>query len=91
MSIQAIQLRGAERTAQTVRQTQSAVAVSGAASANATATAERRNQDQVEVSDQARKLAAALGEPTVELQLSPAKLREMLVAAESAVAAPASE
>lgn len=87
MSIQAIQLRGAERTAQTVRQTQSAQAVSGAASANSTASTERRNQDQVEVSDQARKLAASLGEPTVELQLSPAKLRQMLEAAESAAAA----
>ncbi len=74
MSIQAMHLQGAERTAQTLRQTQSATAGSGAV------TAEHRTQDQVEISDQSRKLAASLSEPTVELQLSPARLREMLTA-----------
>lgn len=79
MSIQALQMRLAERTTQMVRPTQSAVAVSGAVTAAGAATATSRFQDQVQVSDQARKLAAALGESEVELQLSPAKLRELVV------------
>lgn len=90
MSIQAIQMRAAERTTQMVRPTQSAVAVSGAVTASGASTATSRFQDQVQVSDQARKLAAALGEAEVELKLSPAKLREMMVVAAPA-AAPDSE
>lgn len=81
MSIQALQMRVAERTSQMVRPTQSAVAVSGAVTASGAATATSRFQDQVQVSDQARKLAASLGEAEVELKLSPAKLREMMVVA----------
>lgn len=81
MSIQAIQMRVAERTSQMVRPTQSAVAVSGAVQASGASTATSRFQDQVQVSDQARKLSAALGEGEVELKLSPAKLREMMVVA----------
>lgn len=79
MSIQALQMRLAERTSQMVRPTQSAVAVSGAVTASGASTATSRFQDQVQVSDQARKLSAALAEAEVELQLSPAKLREMVV------------
>lgn len=86
MSIQAIQMRVAERTSQMVRPTQSAIAVSGAVTASGASTATSRFQDQVQVSDQARKLAAALGEAEVELKLSPAKLREMVVAPADAAA-----
>jgi hypothetical protein len=71
------------------RPTQSAVAVSGAVTATGAATATSRFQDQVQVSDQARKLAASMGEGEVELKLSPAKLREMMVT--STDAAPQSE
>lgn len=78
MSIEAIQMRVAQPTDSSARPNVSASAVSGAAAASGASTENRRFQDQVEVSDQARQLAADLGQPEVELQLSPAKLREMM-------------
>lgn len=78
MSIQAIQMQSAQRAEASVRSGPAAVAVSGAAAATTGAADARRSQDQVEVSDQARELAARAAEAEIELQLSPAKLREML-------------
>jgi hypothetical protein len=74
MSIQALQMRVAERPSQVGGPTASA----GAAAAGSRVAASQVVQDQVQVSDQARKLSAALATAEVELQLSPAKLREML-------------
>jgi hypothetical protein len=90
MSIQALQMRVAERTSQMARPTQSAVAISGAVTAAGAATATSRFQDQVQLSDQARKLSASLGQAEVELQLSPEKLREMMGPA-APVSSPQSE
>jgi hypothetical protein len=84
MSIQAIQMRAAQPAESGSRSGASAVAFNGAAAASNGASASRRSQDQVEVSDQARELAARMGQPEVELQLSPARLREMVGKAEAA-------
>ncbi len=86
MSIQALQMRVAERPSQVAGPT----ALAGAAAAGNGSAASIAAQDQVQVSDQARKLSAALATAEVELQLSPAKLREMLDAGEP-IPGPSSE
>jgi hypothetical protein len=85
MSIQALQLALSDRGFP-AGHSAPAGAVSGASPAAVAATQASRSQDQVEVSDQARQLAATVTSAEVELQLSPARLREMMAAEEAAQA-----
>lgn len=61
-----------------VRSGPAVLAVNEATAASTGAADSRRLQDQVQVSDQARQLAAQIAEAEVELQLSPAKLQEIM-------------
>lgn len=79
MSIQALQLRIAERPAERASGYSFPAAPASAGSAAAGAES-NRSPDLVEVSSQGRRMADALSQAQVELQLSPARLRELMAA-----------
>jgi hypothetical protein len=74
MSIQALQMRVADRPSQQA----GPVPATGTGAIAGAAGSSSIPQDQVQLSDQARKLSAALATAEVELQLSPARLREIM-------------